>query len=97
MVSKEDWAAAMSSEVFREYMARELRKQAEYVPETKPEIDEDQLYRNLAELEAHINDNPMLRQAFSALRQKFVDDPNYASQVDPSFVRGVFMLDLDQD
>lgn len=97
MVSKEDWAAAMSSEVFREYMARELRRQAEYVPETTPEIDEDQLYKDLAQLEAHINSNPMLRQAFSSLRQKFVDDPDYAAQVDPSFVRGVFMLDLDQE
>lgn len=103
MVSKEDWAAAMSSEVFREYMAAEMKKQAATEVQQREEllnkvVDKDQVLSELSQLEAHINNNPKLLKAFSILRQKFIEDPEYTSKVDPLFVRGVLMLDLqDQD
>lgn len=92
MVSKEDWNAAMSSEIFREYLAAELQKQAQ--AKSEPQVDSEEVMDQWDQLESQIQSNPKLVQAFSALRQKFIDDPDYAEQVNPSFVKGVFMLDL---
>jgi hypothetical protein len=96
--SKEDWNAAMSSEVFRGYLAGQLAKEAMPKPQVQePEVDKGEVLEQLSALEAHINSSPQLRTAFAALRKKFVEDPEYTAKVDPLFVKGVLMLDLEQD
>ncbi len=88
----------MSSEVFREYLKGELVREAMPQPQIQePQVDKGEVLEQLSALEAHINSNPKLRTAFAALRKKFVEDPDYTAKVDPIFVKGVLMLDIEQD
>jgi hypothetical protein len=88
-----DWKAAMSSEIFREYVKNELIKEAEAKPEES--VCTDKTLKSFEKLEAHINKTPELKKAFKTLQRKFAADPEYTSKVDPSFVDGVMMLFLD--
>jgi hypothetical protein len=94
MVSKEDWSAAMSSEVFREYLKVETQRQAQVV-EAPSQIDKTEEMHQLMALESSINKNPEMLKVFAALKRKFLTDPEYTAKVDPLFVEGVLMLDLD--
>jgi hypothetical protein len=89
MVSKEDWNAAMSSEVFKEY----LKISSTLVPE--PEPSEDELLAELQAFQSKIRSDAKMRQVFKALQHKLASDPKYRSQVNPNFVEGVMLLDLD--
>lgn len=91
--SKEDWAAAMNSEIFREYLKNELHKEAQAPkPSTK-----EQLISELDDFERTVRSNPKMLHAFKVLQKKFASDQDYADQVDPAFVAGVLMLDLSDE
>ena len=92
-----DWKAAMSSEIFREYLKDELAKQANKREEPPPSPENlDILLTDFKALESKINDNPQLRQAFVALRDKLASDPEYRGKVKKELVDGVMMLFLDE-
>lgn len=93
MVSKEDWSAVMSSEVFREYLKNEERRLQ--VAEASPHIDKTEEMHQLMAIESSINKNPKMLKVFATLKHKFLTDPEYTAKVDPLFVEGVLMLDLD--
>lgn len=90
MVNKEDWNAAMSSEVFKEYLKISLAQDTKY-----KQINEDDVLNDLRELQSKIRSNPKMRQAFKILQQKFASDQKYRSQVNQQFVEGVMLLNLD--
>jgi hypothetical protein len=89
--SKEDWNAAMSSEVFREYLKGELHKEAAPQP---PPVDKSQVLGEFADFEQKVRSNPKLKLAFQTLQAKFRTDPEYTAKVDPQFVKGVMLLNL---
>lgn len=89
---KEDWAAAMSSEVFREYLGSELLKQAQ--PKTLP-AEETNVLDEFDQFQSRVKSDPKLLLAFRALQTKFATDANYRSQVNPQFADAVMLLDLE--
>lgn len=100
MVDKMDWAAAMDSEIFREYMKNELTKQAankaaQAEAELQAEEEEMTAMEALQTFERDLRASPHKLATFRALKQKFLTDPEYTRKVQPAFVRGVLLLDLD--
>jgi len=91
--SKEDWSAAMSSEIFREYLKNEITKEAQAPKE--PTVE--QIHQQLEDLEENIKNNPKMLNAFKILQKKFATDQNYADKVNPAFVAGVLMLNLSDE
>ncbi len=89
MVSKEDWAAAMSSEIFREYVKLSLNSTS--VPQ-KP--NENQILSEFEVFQSKIRSNPKMKQVFKALQAKFASDFEYRNKVNQDFVEGVMLLDL---
>jgi hypothetical protein len=89
--SKEDWDAAMSSEIFREYAGAELHKMA-----VEPIVDNRQVLEEFEKFEQKICQSPQLKTAFKALQHKFITDPAYTEKVDPKFVEGVLLLNLNR-
>jgi len=95
-----DWKAAMSSEIFREFAAQELKKRASEKAKEKDleaaEIeDELDTLEQFASLEFKIKDSPKQLRAFRELQSKFQTDPEYTAKTDPLFVKAVLMLNLD--
>ena len=94
MVSKEDWQAAISSEVFREYVKGELAKKSQ--SSESPREDLGNVVDTFEKLEKKINKNPKMKKAFRALREKFLKDAEYREQTKSAFVDGVMLLNLDE-
>lgn len=92
---KEDWAAAMSSEIFREYLKQEIVKEA-YVMQPEP-VDAEQVINDLQEFERKVRETPHLKAAFKQLQNKFANDAAYRNRVNPKFVQGVLLLNLDSE
>lgn len=92
MVNKEDWSAAMSSEVFREYAQNELKKEA-MKPSSENEMEAN--FKFFKEIEGQINNSPKMKQAYKALQEKFASDEDYRMKTNPIFVNAVMMLELD--
>lgn len=90
--SKEDWTAAMSSEIFREYAKNELRKEATQVEES---VNVDDVLDRFAEVEEMIRSNPKAKAEFKLLKDKLLEDPEYASKVNKKFADAVLLLNLD--
>jgi hypothetical protein len=93
MFSKEDWAAVMDSEVFRAYASSELTKRNI----TKKEVDKKEALENFASLEDRIKTTPRLKATFKKLKDVFANNPRFAEKVDPGFVEGVLLLNLDDE
>ena len=94
-MSDMNWKAAMSSEIFREYLKNELAKEAS-MPSI-PKLNEDQVLNELEEFQTKVKNDPYLKSAFLKLQQKFATDPVYRSKTNAKFVEGVMLLDLDQE
>lgn len=91
-----DWKAAMSSEIFREYVKNELQKEA--IDANKPEekLDTGKILDDFEKFEFQVKNTPHLKKAFAAIRERLVNDPEYRSKVDPDFANGVMLLSLDE-
>lgn len=89
-----DWAAIKDSEVMMNYLREEIKKEAACHP---VEIDEKQVVTEFQKFEEKVKKDPKLRSTFKVLQDKFADDPEYTSKVDPKFVEGVMLLDLEQE
>ena len=94
MYNKEDWNAAISSEIFREYLKGEMCKHTIKEPKCKLNINSEQIFKEIEKFEEKVLANPQIKQAFQALQHKFETDPEYTAKVDPTFVQGVMMLNL---
>lgn len=90
-----DWQAAMSSEIFREYVKNELLKEANEKPE--PQIDKDHILSEFDKFTQKVNSNPTLKYAFSILKEKLAKDPKYRDKVHPDLVNGIAMLFIHND
>lgn len=90
-----DWKAAMSSEIFREYVKSELIKEAHEVQEEV--IDKSKIFNNFKEFEKRVNNDPKLKIAFSLLKKKLANDPEYRKKVHPDFINGIQMLFIDDE
>jgi hypothetical protein len=55
------------------------------------------LYKGFKIFEKQINDTPLLKKAFKALKEKVINDPKYKEKVHPDFVNGLMMLSFDED
>lgn len=91
--SKEDWSAAMNSEIFREYLKNELVKEAQ----TPKEPSVVELHEQLESFEQAVKNDPKMLKAFKILQKKFATDQAYADSVNPAFVAGVLMLNLSDE
>ena len=93
-----DRTAAMSSEIFREYVKNELKREALEKQQKKAEAPNiNDVLGDLDEFERRVKSDPKLRVAFKALQEKFATDTSYREKVNPIFVDGVMLLDLDED
>lgn len=96
-----DWSAVMDSEVFRNYLQSELRKdaveQAESAAKQAAElaINEELVVQAFIEFEDKVNNDPKMWFTFKQLQKKIASDPDYASSCNPLFAQAVMMLDLD--
>lgn len=107
MATKEDWAAAMDSEIFREYMRSEIPKIAERQEKEKKEaiakdleskVDAElKVYEELDNFEKTIKASPELLNTFRAVKAKILENPEIMKKADPKFVDGILMLDLEDD
>lgn len=103
MVDEQDWAACMDSEIFRNYVSAELRKEAE-IEANRPAEEAAALHRELEgrheafakleEFEKAVRRNPGLLENFRRAKQALVDHPEILEKVDKKFINGLMMLDL---
>ena len=87
-----DTAAIIDSEVMMSFLTRELQKEAACQP---PQVDGDKVVRDFRNFQDAVKGDPKLRFTFKKLQEKFSADPEYTSKVDPKFVEGVMLLDLE--
>jgi len=98
MADKMDWAAAMSSEVFRNYAQNELLKEAQEEAQAAAKIiSKDSALDNFEGLQRRVNASPKLRGVFKKLQQAFTSNPEYTAKVDPNFVEGVLLLNVEDE
>ena len=96
-----DWAAVMDSEVFRNYLQGELRKEAAEQAEAAAKqaaelaIDEEPVVQALIEFEDKVKNDPKMLFTFKQLQKKIASDPDYARSCNPLFAQAVMMLDID--
>lgn len=88
-MAHEDTKALMSSEIFREYAAIQLAKEA-----AEPKVNEQEVLQAFADFEHQIQDNPKLLNTFKLLQNKISTDNKFKSTLDPKFASAVMLLDL---
>lgn len=96
-----DWAAAMSSEIFREYAKTELAKEAnkpiEDAENFEKELDARLAYhKKFDEFQKKVDASPRLQEYIKACKIK-LQDPEIRKQADEDFVNGIDMLVLDDN
>jgi hypothetical protein len=94
-MSREDWNAAMSSEVFREYLKGELFRGASPEPDEQPSVSNEQALISFSEAEENIKNDPRAKVIFKALQEKLANDPDYYDKTDPKVAETILMFDLD--
>jgi hypothetical protein len=92
-MSDMDSKAAFSSEIFRIYANNELIKE-KALAEKKSE-NEILSIEAFEEFQNRVNASPKLRTVFKKLQQTFMTDEKSTSKVDPKFVQGVLLLNID--
>ena len=92
-----DWAAATNSEIFREYVSGQLKKEAFSKKSAEEELDADiSLLQDLEGFERKVNASPRLKKAFKKLQHAFTNDPEYTAKVDPKFVESMMLINLEE-
>lgn len=103
MVDYMDWAAAMDSEIFREYMRNEIPKMAQnqnekLASDLEAKVDAElKVYDDLESFENLIKASPELLTQFRAVKAKILENPEIMKKADPNFVEGILMLDLEDE
>lgn len=104
MVDSIDWQAAMSSEIFRNYVAQELEREAEEASEAAQIKRAEAHLKALEEqaeafeeFERRVEASPVLKARLKQAQDALLNNPELAAKTDPDFVRGIMMLDLDEE
>jgi len=95
-----DWKAAMSSEVFRNYVVNELKREeleklshAEVLDNEMSEMEN--ILNAMDNFENEIHKHPALLQKFKEAKAFLMRNPDAHGNVDPNFVKGIMMLKLE--
>ena len=96
---RETKRALDSSEVFRNYATAELKREALREAELeKTKVDDElALYENLEKFREVLSKSPALQAKFAAAKKALADHPELVSKVDPNFINGLKLLDLEGD
>lgn len=94
MVSQ-DWTAAISSEVFRNFVANELKKEA--IAQEQVQEKEMGTIEAFEQFQASVNSSPKLRSIFKKLQHEFMTNSKIAEKTDPKFVQGVLLLNIEDE
>jgi hypothetical protein len=91
------WKAFNDSEVFREYAKRELQREASRkLGEKEARLDEEaRLLKQLDDFQEKLEANPELLTRLKRAKAALEANPELAKQVDPSFITGIKLLNLE--
>jgi hypothetical protein len=98
-----DWQAAMSSEIFREWLSHEIQREktAEAsAPSEAEKVASDLLEQDRVEAEVEVwrqkvAASPDLKAHFQRAKKALAENPGLVDRVDPAFVAGLELLDLE--
>lgn len=106
MVDEQTWKACMSSEIFREYLGEELRKEAE-LERTKGErtfnelelkVDaESKIWEEFESFQKKLASSPALKAKLRQAREALELHPELVEKVDKNFINGLGLLSLDEE
>ena len=92
-----DKASLRNSEVFQSYAAAESEREQKLaaINERVKKAEEDKAFEAFEQFEQKVKSSPELLQKFREVRAALNANPELIDQVDPSFVAGIDMLDLE--
>ena len=93
-----DWKAALSSEIFREYLKAAVPTMQNKEAAIEPTLSVEEEAKALADFEkfqADIKSSPKKLAVFRSLREKIISDDDYRSRTKKAFVDAVLLLDLE--
>ena len=116
-VDDQDWKMAMNSEIFREFVSNELRKEAEKEREdmdlirthladqiraakreeleVEAEIEaRSEALKSFGEFEKAVKASPEMLAKFKNAKAALMQNPSLMDKVDPTFIKGLMMIDL---
>ncbi len=85
-MSNQNLKALMSSEIFRNFAALELKKQA------KPQED---TFEQFLAFQDKIRENPDLKKYFLNMQTKIASDTSFRNRLSSKFIEAISMLDLE--
>jgi len=103
MVDEQTWRACMDSEIFCNYLAGEINKEAradiikeqERIAAFEARIDEEtKAAKAFDELNEKIKSNPELLNYYRRVKSALINDPELKKSTDSVFVESIMMLDL---
>lgn len=94
-MSDMDWLAAMNSDVFKEYLSGELKKEAAN-KKTAEQIEQEKLdvLNSFEEFQIKVNSSKKQKAVFKHLQSVFQTNEKYAATIDPKFVELVLLLNI---
>lgn len=103
MGNDQDLKALMSSEVFRNYLAIELEKEAkahllsdEQIKNSQRSFEEkNAALESFIKFESAIKQNDMLKKSFLDMQKQISENPGLAKKLGSKFVDAIMMLDLE--
>ena len=78
-----------SNEILNDFISKLAQQQPQ-----EPEVNKDEVLKNFEAFEAAVQNDPLMRRAFIALKKRFAEDPEYRAKTDPNFVAGVMLLNI---
>jgi len=95
--SKEDNAAFLSSEVFRNFAANELAKEKAQIKSCEQlENEKTAAIEAFENLQKKVNASVKLKKTFKTLQNQFLTNAELAEKTDPSFLEAVLLLDIEE-
>lgn len=91
-----DWRAITNSEIFSEFVAIELKKEAANKKTAEQIADEElKTLNDFEEFQNKINASKKQKAEFKKLQVLFQTNEKFAATVDPGFVEAVLLLNID--
>lgn len=92
-----DWDNFYYSEVFRNYVIDEMRKEAEVRSENDHKISTSEALDKIEKMEKEIRSNAQLLNKFKVIQAKLIEDPEFYDRTDKKFAEVVLMMNFDND
>ena len=89
-----DTKALFSSEVFKNYVAIELEKEAKAARAAI--VDEKKVIEDFQSFEKRVNASVQLKQTFAALKKEFENNSALREKTDSRFVDAVMLLSIEE-